>query len=173
MRARYPHSPLSLDEALQRGAREPEAAGQRDSGPAFWTELPGNLRAPSRARAAVRQVLASWGMSSLTPDAQLLASELVTNAVEHGDGRPIGLTIRRHAEPGAAAGILCQVTDTAPGRPRMRAIQPASERGRGLQIVAALAADHGVTANPCGKTTWFTLATPTIAHPEPELEAGA
>ena len=41
-----------------------------------------------------------WGMGHLSGDAELLASELVANAAEHGDGKPIGLAL--HAMPNPA-----------------------------------------------------------------------
>jgi hypothetical protein len=56
---------------------------------------------------------------------------------------------------------------------------PDDDRGRGLNIVAALATRSGIAANPDGKTAWFTLtAAARPAHaarhsdPEPDLEAG-
>lgn len=101
------------------------------------------------------------------PDAELLASELVANAAEHGNGAPIGLTIREHPGRDGQRGVICQITDTAPGLPRLRQAQPDSERGRGLRIVAALATECGITTHAHGKTAWFTLT----ASPELELDA--
>ena len=106
-------------------------------------------------------------MESITADAELLASELVANAAAHGNGMPIVLTIHEHAGSDGRHGIICHVTDTAPGLPKPRQAQPDSERGRGLQIVAALATDSGVTTHAHGKTAWFTLT----ASPELELDA--
>lgn len=150
---------------------------QHTSGPGRQAQLPASMLAPRQARAAVRTVLRAWGMSALARDAELLTSELVANAAEHADGSSINLTIRQHADSGGRRGILCQVTDTAPGRPQPQPIQPDSERGRGLQIVAALATNSGVTSSPHGKTAWFTLTTspdPALArHAEYEAEAGA
>jgi hypothetical protein len=110
-------------------------------------------------------------------DAELLASELVANAAEHGTG-PIGLALRRQAGPAGQRAITCEITDTSPRLPARREVAPDSERGRGLAIVAALATACGVRAESAGKTTWFTL---TLAdrigragrQAEPETEAGA
>ncbi len=135
------------------GVDEPSADGAT-----MRTELPADLTSARQARSAVRQALAAWGMDHLSGDAELLASELVANAAEHGDGKPIELALRRHAEPGGQPGITCEVTDTAPAMPRRTELGPYAERGRGLAIVTALARSSGVRASEAGKTTWFTLA---------------
>ena len=141
-------------------------------------ELPADLTSPQQARAAIRQALTGWQMDQLSDDAELLASELVANAAEHGDGQPIGLAVRRHAEPDGHQGITCEVTDTAPEQPQPQTPGPDAERGRGLTIVAALAQSSGVRASQAGKTSWFTLALTERAHRvarqlEHEPEAGA
>lgn len=147
--------------------------------PIVQAHLPATILAPRQARATVRRALDDWGLNSISADAQLLTSELVANAAEHADGMPIGLTIYQHAEPGGRRGILCQVTDTGPGSARARAGRWDSERGRGLQIVAAIAARSGITTIPGGTTAWFTLTAPpgpshaaVRSDPEPEMEAG-
>ena len=102
----------------------------------------------------------------------------MANAAEHGDGQPIGLTLRRHAEPDGRPGVTCEVTDTASEYGQRQAPGPDAERGRGLTIVAALAQSSGVRASQAGKTSWFTLALTDRAHRvarqlEHEPEAGA
>jgi anti-sigma regulatory factor (Ser/Thr protein kinase) len=155
------------------GAGEPSADGAT-----MRTELPADLTSARQARSAVRQALAGWGMNHLSGDAELLASELVANAAEHADGKPISLALRRHAEPGGQPGITCEVTDGSPAMPRRTEPGPDSERGRGLAIVDALARSSGVRASQAGKTSWFTLALTDRAHRaaaqlEHEPEAGA
>jgi len=122
--------------------------------------LPASLVAPRQARQAIRNVLRSWGLTNLTDDAQLLASELVANAAEHANGAEIGMTIRQHTEPSGHRGIFCQVTDTVSSVPEQESAQADSEHGRGLQIVQALATNSGFTSCPSGKAAWFTLAAP-------------
>ena len=141
-------------------------------------ELPADLTSARQARSAVRQALAAWGLDHLSGDAELLASELVANAAEHGDGTPIGLAVRRHADPGGQPGITCEVTDTSPALPQPADPGPDAERGRGLAIVAALARSSGVRTSQAGKTSWFTLALTDRAHQvarqlDHEPEAGA
>jgi anti-sigma regulatory factor (Ser/Thr protein kinase) len=162
-----------------RPAHEPgsgQAAAQESA--TLRTELPADLAAARQARSAIRQALAAWGMGRLSSDAELLASELVANAAGHGDGQPIGLTLRRHTEPGGQPGITCEVTDTSPAMPSPAEPGPDAERGRGLAIVQALAHSSGVRASQVGKTSWFTLALTGRAHEAAqqlghEPEAGA
>ena len=158
------------------GARTVAASGAGPAGAEFQAELPASLASAGEARAAVRRTLAGWGLDSLSAEAELLTSELVANAAEHGDGKPIRIALRREFGPGGRRGLVCQVTDSSPVLPRQREAGPESERGRGLAIVAALARTSGVTAGPAGKTAWFTLAAPRdvaarqlVAEPEPEI----
>ncbi len=140
-------------------------------------ELPASLLAPRQARAAVRQALITWGLGALADDAELLASELVANAAEHADGMPIRFTIRQYPGPGGRRGILCQIADNTPTPPQPQPGHADSERGRGLQIVAALATTSGISASPHGKTAWFTLTQPELTmsarHADFEAEPGA
>lgn len=119
--------------------------------------LPVSPLAQRHARETLRRALNAWNLDVLAGDAELLVSELVCNAAEHGDGTPIDLTIGQQPGPNGEPGILCQVTDAAPTLPQPRSAHPDSERGRGLHVVAALATDSGVTKNARGKTAWFTL----------------
>ena len=166
--------------AATTGRAQPEHAArtaQEQPGDIVRADLPAALTSARQARAVVRQALAAWGIEDLAGDSELLASEIVANAAEHGGG-PIRLALRR--DPDRPAGITCEVTDTSPVVPRQREAGPGEERGRGLSIVSALAAESGVRASEAGKTTWFTLALgDRIQHaarqPEPEagFEAGA
>jgi anti-sigma regulatory factor (Ser/Thr protein kinase) len=96
-------------------------------------------------------------MPDLSADAQLLASELVANAVEHAGGKSIGFALRRQADGAGRPALTCEVSDTSPALPQPRRAVPDAERGRGLAIVAALASASGVRASPGGKTAWFSL----------------
>jgi anti-sigma regulatory factor (Ser/Thr protein kinase) len=127
-------------------------------------ELPADLTSARQARTAVRQALAAWGMDRLSGDAELLTSELVANAAEHGDGNPISLALRRHVDPDGRPGITCEVTDTSPAMAHSKEPGPDAERGRGLAIVSALARSSGVRTSDAGKTSWFTLALAGRAH---------
>ena len=142
------------------------------------TALPAALTAPRQARSYVRRTLSSWGLEGLADDAELLVSELVANAAEHGDGKPIYLALHKQTRTGGAPGIRCEITDTSSRLPRPRNAADC-ERGRGLALVAAVAAESGLRASKGSKTAWFTLTTQpepsrnTDRHAERELEAGA
>jgi anti-sigma regulatory factor (Ser/Thr protein kinase) len=121
-------------------------------------ELPAQPGSVGQARSAVRRALATWGMPELSGDAELLASELVANAVEHADGTPISFSLRCQADAGGHTAVVCEVSDSSPALPRARRSGPDAERGRGLAIVDALATASGVQIGPAGKTAWFRLA---------------
>ena len=50
-------------------------------------EIPATPRGPATARHIVSSLLEGWQLGELAPDAALIVSELVSNAVEHA---PIG-----------------------------------------------------------------------------------
>lgn len=115
--------------------------------------LASNLDAPSLARRFVVDN-SDHLAEHLVQDAELLVSELVTNAVLHG--RP-QITLRVDLEPPF---IGVSVTDRGEdfAAPDRLAAHNATH-GRGLRIVAAVAREHGVAATPEGegKTVWFEL----------------
>lgn len=106
------------------------------------------------ARAVVRRVFDTWGLCELREDAELLVSEVVSNAETHGGG-PALLTVGLSREA-----VLVEVRDRSPHGPRMRHIDPQQdESGRGLHIIEAVAYQSGVRPVPAsgGKICWFTL----------------
>jgi hypothetical protein len=113
-------------------------------------------------------------MPELAHDAELLVSELIAGAAEHGNTNPIGLLLRTHPAKGASRHLTCEISDTSPSPPRPRTPRLSGERGRGLAVVAATAHATGTTLHRHGKTTWFTL---TCEQPEHsaglDAEAGA
>ena len=153
------------------------APGVGDRPAAGWTvarghhvvraQLPVSPVAARQARGVIREALAEWGLTALTDDAELLASELVANAAEHARGQPIRLSLREHTLASGRSAITCDVTDSSPRLPKVRTPDLDSERGRGLAIVAELAWASGTTLHPDGKTISFVLAAPA----EPRQEA--
>lgn len=109
----------------------------------YTLQLPQDPRAPGVARTTLRTVLRAHGMSELTDTAELLVSELVTNAYLHSEG-PYSLRLRdagRHR-------IRLSVWDTNPHIPapfEWSAQAPAelAERGRGLYLVTLWADSWG------------------------------
>ena len=114
--AAEPAGQKAMDAMSDLPAAQPPGPDQvaRTDGDGLRAELPADLTSARQARSAVRQPLAAWRMDHLSGDAELLASELVANAAEHGDGTPISLALRRYAEPDGRPGITCEVTDASP-----------------------------------------------------------
>ena len=114
-------------------------------------------RLPSEAERARHQVSeACQGLArDLVATAQLLTSELFTNALDHGEG---DITLQVTREPGE---LRVEVSDRSPERPRVRPVTLSDVRGRGLMILEALALRWGVDplADGRGKVAWFTLRT--------------
>ena len=104
------------------------------------------------ARNAVLDFCRTQGLTDLIDDAALLTSELVGNAVEHA-GTPITVTAESRA-----GGLSVWVTDdnARPARATAGA-DLLGERGRGLLVVDAIAADWGTTSQGTGKSVWFRL----------------
>jgi anti-sigma regulatory factor (Ser/Thr protein kinase) len=107
-----------------------------------------------RARAAVREQLNEWGLARLEYVAELLVSELVTNAVRHGRGRLVQLRLVRGDT------LLCEVDDDDHDLPTLLSAGPADECGRGLRVVSTLAREWGTSRTSTGKTVWFELTLP-------------
>ncbi|MGX5188828.1 ATP-binding protein [Streptomyces avermitilis] len=115
---------------------------------AYTLQLPHDPRAPGIARATLRTVLAAHGLVELSATAELLASELLTNAHLHTKG-PYALRIRS-TEPDR---LRVAVWDTDPRVPPGFGQEGASvvvpdqeaENGRGLQLVRACADSWGVS----------------------------
>ena len=105
------------------------------------------------ARHAVIDFCRAHGLTSLTDDAALLTAELVGNAVEHA-GTPITLTAELRA-----GRLSVGVRDDNPVRAFRADAEPEmlDERGRGLQVVDAIAAEWGTARHGTGKSVWFRL----------------
>lgn len=125
----------------------------------FFVELPYLPRAVPEARRALRALLAARDLPEESVGvAELLVSELVTNAVKYGDP-PIWLLLE--LRPGL---VHASVSDTSTALPYRRDVTPASEGGRGLLVLDALAGAWGAAAVNSGKYLWFDLPVP-IAEP--------
>jgi len=85
-------------------------------------------------------------------DATLVVSELVTNALRHGDGASV-----LRASLGAGE-VQVSVTDSGDEEPRILPPDLARIGGLGLVVVDRIATDWGVAAFPGGKTVWAVLA---------------
>jgi serine phosphatase RsbU (regulator of sigma subunit)/anti-sigma regulatory factor (Ser/Thr protein kinase) len=117
-----------------------------------WT-LSAELTSARRARSLIRRPLRRWGLAELLPLAELLVSELVTNAVRYAQGK-IGLRLVLEG------GLVCEVTDDSAALPRLRHADDSDERGRGLQVVSQLAQRWGARRAASGKVVWCELPLP-------------
>ncbi|MFJ6655363.1 SpoIIE family protein phosphatase [Streptomyces sp. NPDC091377] len=121
-----------------------------------WT-LPREPRSVGRAREYARAQLLSWDMEALVDTAELLVSELVTNALRYGEGEiRLRLLLDRT--------LVCEVWDSGLVQPRRRRARDTDEGGRGLQLVGLLSAAWGSRRTPRGKTVWFELPLPDGEH---------
>jgi anti-sigma regulatory factor (Ser/Thr protein kinase) len=105
------------------------------------------------ARHAVRDFCVARGLAHLAQDAELLTSELVTNAIRHALAQ---ITVRAvHRE----TSLLLNVTDDGVETTTLTSAlaAPSSEHGRGLFVVNSVAGDWGVISADEGKTAWFLL----------------
>ncbi|WP_406432845.1 ATP-binding protein [Streptomyces sp. NBC_00631] len=104
----------------------------------------------AEARCAVRAFLARQGHrpeDRTSQDAQLVVSELVTNAVRHAPG-PGELVLE--LEPGAGR-LLIAVRDCSPAPPALRQDDPARVGGHGLRLVRRLCSQVWTVPAPPGK----------------------
>lgn len=97
-----------------------------------------------------RAALTAWGLTSIAGTAELVSTELVTNAIVASGAQPIAAPIGLHlaAYPGR---LVVMVRDASPGAPRPQPLEDDAVSGRGLQIIEKLSADWGCLTLPHGK----------------------
>src|ERR1700722_15218103 len=107
---------------------------------------------PRLARRGGDPVFASWGLSGTMPDAVVVVSELMTNAIVHGQG-DVALSLIRLPNR-----IRIEVRDEGPGVVIDHAAGADAVGGRGVHIVAQMARAWGVEPDVGGgKTVWAEL----------------
>lgn len=138
-----------------------ESSADRSPRGAF--HLPAIGASVAEARRRVLALLTEWGVGALTrDDAQLVISELFTNAVRHTDSEKVDCEVRI-----AGRRLRLEVGDqgSGPARPRARHLREAlcgdahAESGRGLLLVSVLAEEWGVRPGHRGRghTVWAEL----------------
>ncbi|WP_405924935.1 ATP-binding protein [Streptomyces sp. NBC_00035] len=132
----------------------------------YTLQLPHDPRAPGIARATLRTILTAHDLTELAPTAELLASELLTNAHLHTRG-PYALRLLA-ADPDRVRIAVWDTDPTVPpgfserGAPLLVPPEDA-EHGRGLHLVRACADAWGVSvlrelgASKGGKLLWADL----------------
>lgn len=121
--------------------------------------LPPTLKAATTARAMVAEAVRGWHLDHLRPTAELITTELVSNAIRHAqttfdislirlDGR-IRVAVRDESpEP------------PAPATPSGGDGDLLATGGRGLQLVEALATRWGYLTAPGEKVVWACIEEP-------------
>ncbi|MER5947366.1 ATP-binding protein [Streptomyces sp. NPDC001904] len=120
--------------------------------------LPRDARSVRRARLLFRETAARWALpTDVTDTAELLLSELMTNAYRHAKV-PVGREIRARATLTENT-LRVTVTDASDVLPTPRSASPEEESGRGLALVEMLAGEWGAEVRDCGvgKSVWFEL----------------
>jgi anti-sigma regulatory factor (Ser/Thr protein kinase) len=109
----------------------------------------------------IATTLSGWGMDELADVAELVVSELITNALRHGIPSARGrqcdhpVRLRLLAQPPF---VMCMVTDPGPDIPVLKASDPAAESGRGLTVVEACSVRWGWhLLDEGGKVVWALL----------------
>ena len=116
----------------------------------------------ARARDFVSEHLRAHGLAVIADSAQLVVSELATNAVVH-TGMPFTVTLRRRDLL-----VVLLVADSSELPPQVQPSQELPTSGMGLRMVSAVSAAWGVQAEPTGgKSVWasFDVASPVVDVP--------
>jgi anti-sigma regulatory factor (Ser/Thr protein kinase) len=125
-------------------------------------ELGAQPTAPGVARGHVRAVAQEWGLADLADTAELLTSELTTNAIQ-ATGR-----LRVRADLAAVpvirlwvssdgVALVIHVWDAHPDLPVRKDPAADAGNGRGLLLVSALGKEWGAYRKTAGKVVWVLI----------------
>ncbi|MFI9104912.1 ATP-binding protein [Streptomyces fildesensis] len=129
----------------------------------YSLQIPHDLRGAGIARCTLRAVLHAYGLAPMIEVAQLVAAELVANALEHSSG-PVSLRLHWRAR-----NLRLGVWDTSPEKPEFLTVTDEAEHGRGMWLVTGLAAAWGchlLGEEPfglSGKLVWADIAAESAA----------
>jgi serine phosphatase RsbU (regulator of sigma subunit)/anti-sigma regulatory factor (Ser/Thr protein kinase) len=117
----------------------------------------GDPEALTQARHMVRAAVRAWGAGDQADEIELVADELITNALMHTEGSAV-VTLR--ALDGAGHRLRIEVEDCSSALPRRRDAGDDGVSGRGLLLVERLADSWGVEARGSGKAVWCEFKLP-------------
>jgi anti-sigma regulatory factor (Ser/Thr protein kinase) len=109
--------------------------------------------APRHARRFVATAMKAWGLADLVERAELLTSEVVTNAIVHAHS-PVHLVVEAQS-----SSVVVEVKDAAaPTQVVIEGEEVAeADHGRGMVLVDALSDRWGSWDVDGGKVVWFAL----------------
>jgi PAS domain S-box-containing protein len=114
----------------------------------------------------IRDYLSRAGREDLADTAELLVSEIVTNALVHaGTNIEVAFSF-------VDGGLRIEVTDGSPHAPSPRSYGPSAGTGRGLLLLEEMVDAWGVEFAEHGKTVWFTIASERHADGSPAAALG-
>jgi anti-sigma regulatory factor (Ser/Thr protein kinase) len=133
-----------------------------------YLRLPFDSSAPREARRLVRGWLAELADQTVIETAELLASELVTNAIMYGQGE----CVLSGSHDDLSDTLEIRVHDASPAVPTAAPHPSQLPSGRGLWLVNHLALQWGTDVSPGGKDVWFTLVRRGVTVSEPGPTVG-
>ena len=122
--------------------------------PEQFCHLDPTADAPRKARQWIYQALRLWDLDDPELVADVLTSELVTNAVRYAGSRELALHLVWEL-----GRLRIEVEDDGAGSLKARDNDPRRGEGYGLLLVERLADTWGCERTPTGKRVWFELKT--------------
>ncbi|MCX4514718.1 SpoIIE family protein phosphatase [Streptomyces sp. NBC_01619] len=117
---------------------------------AEW-DVPRDPAALAPVRTACVRRLEEWGLGHIGFSAELVLSELITNAIRYGSD-PVRVRLLHDRA------LICEVSDGSSTSPRLRRATLTDEGGRGLFLVAQFAERWGTRYTRTGKIIWAELS---------------
>ncbi|WP_138758978.1 ATP-binding protein [Modestobacter altitudinis] len=121
-------------------------------------DLRPTARSVVSARRMVGELLTAWVSPHDRQDVELLVTELVANVVDHAGAESV-LTLEVSL---SETWLRISVTDGSAIRPVVQELDHTAPRGRGMQIVEAIADRWGAEDHHGGKRVWLELHAPHI-----------
>ncbi|MEU6401888.1 ATP-binding protein [Streptomyces sp. NPDC046985] len=153
-----PPPPLGTEATVDRlapGAPTGAGPGGTAAGRRFRFELAAHPGSPAQARRLTRTRLSAWSVcEDICDTADLVVSELVTNAVVHTASSQIVCELHDGAD---SVRIAVRDEGCAPGEPHPSPQRPEEEHGRGLLLVEAMCRAWGAQQDGPGLVVWAEL----------------
>lgn len=102
-----------------------------------------------QARRTVRARLRHWGRRGVEEPVALCLTEMLTNVAKHTGSLACVVTLEDTGD-----GVRLTVSDTSTDLPVVRECDWTAESGRGMRLIAAVAASFGCTVTGAGKDVW-------------------